>query len=76
MYIIIMNSNKKYSVVFSKKVRKSVVKVPQNIQDKFFIMQSNWRKMDRLRQIGATTASSDEMNIIAILRILGCMLVE
>jgi mRNA-degrading endonuclease RelE of RelBE toxin-antitoxin system len=31
-------SSHKYSVVFTKKVRKGLLKVPQNVRDKFFIL--------------------------------------
>jgi mRNA-degrading endonuclease RelE of RelBE toxin-antitoxin system len=33
-----MSGSHNYSVVFTKKVRKSLVKIPKNIRDKFFIL--------------------------------------
>jgi mRNA-degrading endonuclease RelE of RelBE toxin-antitoxin system len=33
-----MNSSRSYEVVFTKKVRKSLSKVPGNIRDKFFVL--------------------------------------
>ena len=48
----------KYSVVFTKKVRKSLTKVPQNIRDKFFMLAeqleeqgpiaANWKNYSKL----------------------------
>jgi len=53
-----MNSNHKYSVVFTKKVRKSLAKVPPNIRDKFFFLAEqlaeqgpvavNWQNYSKL----------------------------
>jgi mRNA-degrading endonuclease RelE of RelBE toxin-antitoxin system len=50
----------KYSVVFNKKVRKSLTKVPQNIRDKFFMLAeqleeqgpiaANWQNYSKLGQ--------------------------
>jgi hypothetical protein len=33
-----MNSSRRYEVVFTKKVRKCLLKVPGNIRDKFFVL--------------------------------------
>jgi len=55
-----MNSSHKYAVVFTKKVRKSLEKIPQNIRDKFFILAeqlaeqgpvaANWQNYSKLGQ--------------------------
>jgi mRNA-degrading endonuclease RelE of RelBE toxin-antitoxin system len=53
-----MSSSHKYAVVFTKKVRKSLAKVPHNIRDKFFILAeqlaehgpiaANWNNYSKL----------------------------
>jgi hypothetical protein len=49
-------SSHRYSVVFSKKVRKNLLKVPQNVRDKFFILAeqgpiaANWSNYSKLGQ--------------------------
>ena len=55
-----MSGTHKYSVVFTKKVRKSLEKVPQNVRDKFFILTEqlaeygpvalNWQNYSKLGQ--------------------------
>jgi hypothetical protein len=35
--LLVMSSHR-YAVVFTKKVRKNLLKVPQNVRDKFFIL--------------------------------------
>ena len=55
-----MSSAHKYSVVFTKKVRKSLSNVPQNVRDKFFILTEqlaehgpvalNWHNYSKLSQ--------------------------
>ena len=49
-----MISSHKYAVFFTKKVRKSLAKVPHNIRDKFFILAehgpiaTNWNNYSKL----------------------------
>jgi hypothetical protein len=53
-----MNGLHRYSVVFTKKVRKGLIKVPVNIRDKFFILAeqlaehgpvaANWQNYSKL----------------------------
>jgi mRNA-degrading endonuclease RelE of RelBE toxin-antitoxin system len=55
-----VNSGHKYSVVFTKKVRKSLSKIPQSIRDKFFFLAeqlaeqgpvaANWHNYSKLGQ--------------------------